>query len=89
MCDRVYSSGSYGEALCIIGDYVNITGDDDLDEDMDDSMEFGGIQMEIAMLIAGFLLGGCISTVILCCVQINRINSYEQTIQSLLEKLNK
>ena len=43
MCDRVYSSGSYGEALCIIGDYVNITGDDDLDEDMDDSMEFGGI----------------------------------------------
>ena len=45
--------------------------------------------MEIAMLIVGFLLGGCISTVILCCVQINRINFYEQTIQSLLEKLNK
>lgn len=43
MCDRVYSSGSYGEALCIIGDYVNITGEDDYDEDMDDGMEFGGI----------------------------------------------
>lgn len=43
MCDRVYSSGSYGEALCIIGDYVNITGDDDMDEDMDDGMKFGGM----------------------------------------------
>lgn len=43
MCDRVYSSGSYGEALCIIGDYVNITGEDDYDEDMDDGMEFGGM----------------------------------------------
>lgn len=43
MCDRVYSSGSYGEAFCIIGDYVNITGDDDFDEDMDDGMEFGGM----------------------------------------------
>lgn len=43
MCDRVYSSGSYGEALCIIGDYVNITGDDDLDECEDESMEFGGM----------------------------------------------
>ena len=43
MCDRVYSSGSYGEALCIIGDYVNITGDADLDECEDESMEFGGM----------------------------------------------
>lgn len=43
MCDRVYSSGSYGEALCIIGDYVNITGDDDLDECEDESMKFGGM----------------------------------------------
>ena len=25
MKDRVFASGSYGEALCIIGDYVNIT----------------------------------------------------------------
>lgn len=43
MCDRVYSSGSYGEALCIIGDYVNITGDDDLDEDMDNGIEFRSV----------------------------------------------
>ncbi|MBQ8359497.1 MAG: hypothetical protein IJX37_06270, partial [Oscillospiraceae bacterium] len=25
MTDRVFASGSYGEALCIIGEYVNIT----------------------------------------------------------------
>ena len=45
--------------------------------------------MEVAMLIIGLLIGGCISTALLCCVQINRINSHEQTIQNLLEKLNK
>lgn len=43
MCDRICASGSYDEALCIIGDYVNITGEDDYDEDMDDGMEFGGM----------------------------------------------
>lgn len=45
--------------------------------------------MEIAMLIIGLMIGSCISTAFLCCGQINRINSYEQTIQSLLEKLNR
>lgn len=45
--------------------------------------------MEVAMLIIGLLIGSCISTALLYCVQINRINSYEQTIQNLLEKLNK
>ena len=43
MCDRICASGRYDEALCIIGDYVNIVGDDDLDEDMYDSMKLGGI----------------------------------------------
>lgn len=43
MRDRICASGSYGEALCIIGDYVNITDDDDLDECEDESMEFGGM----------------------------------------------
>lgn len=43
MRDRISASGSYDEALCIIGDYVNITGEDDYNEDMDDSMEFGGM----------------------------------------------
>lgn len=35
MCDRIRSSGSYDKALCIIGEYVNITSVDD-DEDMDE-----------------------------------------------------
>lgn len=43
MRDRICASGSYGDALCIIGDYVNITGDADLDECEDESMEFGGM----------------------------------------------
>ena len=29
MCSRITSSGSYYEALNIIGEYVNITGDDE------------------------------------------------------------
>lgn len=33
MVQRVTSSGSYDEALCIIGEYVNITGSDDQDDD--------------------------------------------------------
>lgn len=37
MCDRIRESGSYDKALCIIGEYVNITGDD-TDEDMDEGM---------------------------------------------------
>lgn len=45
--------------------------------------------MEIVMLIIGLLIGSYISTAILCCMQINRINDYEQTIRDLLEKLNK
>ncbi len=41
MRDRIRSSCSYDEALCIIGEYVNITGSDEsTDEDMDDSMGF-------------------------------------------------
>lgn len=38
MCDRILSSGSYDEALCIIGEYVNITGSDDANEDIDEGM---------------------------------------------------
>ncbi len=36
MRDRIRASGSYDEALCIIGEYVNITGDD---ESSDEEME--------------------------------------------------
>lgn len=38
MCDRITSSGSYHEALCIIGEYVNIT-DDSEDEDEEECEE--------------------------------------------------
>ncbi len=41
MTDRIYASGSYDKALCIIGDYVNITSvDDDEGEDMDDCQDY-------------------------------------------------
>lgn len=42
MRDRIRESGSYDEALCIIGEYVNITGDDadeDIDEDISEDRE--------------------------------------------------
>ena len=40
MCDRITSSGDYNKALCIIGEYVNITSvDDDMDESEDEGME--------------------------------------------------
>lgn len=35
MTEKVFNSGSYGEALGIIGEYVNITSVDDPGEDMD------------------------------------------------------
>ena len=45
--------------------------------------------MEIAMLIIGLLLGGCISFCILGCMQINRINDYEDEIRRLRTKERK
>ena len=36
--------GSYDEALCIIGEYVNITGDYE-SEDIDGEITMGGIQL--------------------------------------------
>lgn len=44
--------------------------------------------MEIAMLIIGLLLGGCIVAAFLCCLQFQRIGSYEMEIRKLKEKLN-
>jgi len=44
--------------------------------------------MEITMLMIGLLLGGCIMTALLCCLQLNRISGYEAEIQRLKEKLN-
>ena len=43
---------------------------------------------ELAWLLAGLLIGGCIAVTVLCCVQINRINNYEQEIRRFQQKLN-
>ena len=43
--------------------------------------------MEIVLFIIGLLLGGCIATVILCCLQINRIGDCESEIRRLREQL--
>lgn len=42
--------------------------------------------MEIVILIVGLLLGGCVSFCILGCMQINRINDYENEIRRLRAK---
>lgn len=42
MCDRVCASGSYDEALGVIAEYVNITGDEE-NEDMNENMGMGGM----------------------------------------------
>lgn len=39
MSSRVFASGSYDEALSIIGEYVNITSADEPDEDIDEKYE--------------------------------------------------
>ena len=44
MTERVTGGGSYDEALCIIGEYVNITGEDE-SEDIDGEITMGGIQL--------------------------------------------
>lgn len=33
--------------------------------------------------LIGLLLGGCIAGVVLCCVQVNRVSSYQQEIHRL------
>lgn len=38
MTGRIYACGSYEEALCIIGEHVNITGDEET-ENMDEGMQ--------------------------------------------------
>ena len=40
MSSKVFASGSYDEALCIIGDYVNITS---VDEEEEMEQEFWGM----------------------------------------------
>ena len=44
---------------------------------------------ELAWLITGLLLGGCIGITIMCCLQLNRVNDYESEIRNLNEQLKK
>lgn len=39
MRERIMASGSYDEALCVFGDYVNVTSSDDMDEDCGEGMD--------------------------------------------------
>lgn len=41
MWSRIKESGSYDKVLCIIGEYVNITSVDDMEDEMEDDIEEG------------------------------------------------
>lgn len=43
---------------------------------------------EVLFLLLGMVLGGIAATVLLCCLQINRINGYEAELRRLREKGN-
>lgn len=43
---------------------------------------------ELVWLLVGLLIGGCVATAVLCCVQINRVSEYEHEIRRLRQKLN-
>lgn len=38
---------------------------------------------EALFLLLGMIVGGCVATVLLCCLQLNRINDYEAKIREL------
>jgi len=44
---------------------------------------------ELAWLVVGLLLGGCIGVTLMCCLQLNRVNDYESEIRKLKSQLNK
>lgn len=44
--------------------------------------------MKILMFFLGLMLGGFLSTIVFCCFQINRVNSYEQEIRRLKAQLS-
>ena len=43
---------------------------------------------EFLWFIMGLLIGGIVTTLVLCCLQINRINKYEAELQRLRSQLN-
>lgn len=44
---------------------------------------------ELLWFLVGLLLGGCVATVVLCCVNIDRIDRYERQIRDLRIQLCK
>ena len=42
---------------------------------------------ELLWFVGGLLFGGFVSTLFLCCLQLNRINKYEALIRELTMKL--
>lgn len=44
--------------------------------------------IEFLWFLVGLLLGGLITTVLMCCLQLHRVNEYEAEIQRLRSKLN-
>ena len=44
---------------------------------------------ELAWLIVGLMVGGCVTLCLMCCLQLNRINDYESEIRRLKEQLKK
>ncbi len=43
---------------------------------------------EFLWFLSGLLIGGCMVSVILCCIQVNRRNEYEQELRRLHKELN-
>ena len=46
MCERIRQCGSYYSALCVIGEYVNITSVDE-DNEIDDECEYEGEELTL------------------------------------------
>ena len=42
---------------------------------------------ECLWFLAGLIIGGLVATFVLCCLQINRINDYEQEIKNLRHEI--
>ena len=43
---------------------------------------------EFLWFLVGLFIGGIVATLVLCCLQINRINKYEAELQKLRSQLN-
>lgn len=43
---------------------------------------------EFLWFLVGLFIGGIVATLVLCCLQINRINKYESELRKLRSQLN-